>query len=218
MKKSYHTNPDVVQLSLLDAMQTPMKFCYKCETEKPIDEFPKSKNAPGGYDPRCKECRKFYHQLYRELNRDRLLADSRTRKRDRTARRKRDRERLRSDPDYRAKEYARLQAWHQAHPYAAREASQRKQAKLYGVEIEVVDYDAVLERDKAVCHICGQKIDVNLPPRHHASLQFDHVVPPIRRGPHVFSNIKCAHQVCNVRKADYLMEELDLYFRRGPNK
>lgn len=33
-----------------------MKFCVKCEDDKPLSEFPKKKQRKDGYDTRCKEC------------------------------------------------------------------------------------------------------------------------------------------------------------------
>jgi len=44
------------------------KVCTKCNIEKQLFEFSKSKNGPFGHGPSCKDCRKVKYQLNRERN------------------------------------------------------------------------------------------------------------------------------------------------------
>lgn len=44
---------------------------------------------------------------------------------------------------------------------------------------------------------------------YRADLHFDHVIPVSRGGAHSMDNIKSAHAVCNLRKHDKLIAELD---------
>ena len=57
-----------------------------------------------------------------------------------------------------------------------------------------VDYAKILERDGMVCHICGGKI------RNRRDLDFDHVVPLSKGGPHSEENVRPSHRRCNRRK------------------
>ena len=57
-----------------------------------------------------------------------------------------------------------------------------------------VDYAKILERDGMVCHLCGGKI------RNRRDLDFDHVVPLSKGGPHSEENVRPSHRRCNRRK------------------
>jgi len=39
-----------------------MKICIKCGEEKPLSEFHRHKNRPGGHRSDCKDCRRLYRQ------------------------------------------------------------------------------------------------------------------------------------------------------------
>lgn len=49
------------------------KFCGKCGTEKPFDQFHKDKNRKDGLYPYCKECQAKYGVKWRAKHGDRLL-------------------------------------------------------------------------------------------------------------------------------------------------
>jgi 5-methylcytosine-specific restriction endonuclease McrA len=74
----------------------------------------------------------------------------------------------------------------------SREAAQRVYA--YGGTVEeTVDLAAVIERDKACCHICKQPVEP-------IELAFDHVVPLVLGGTHATANVRVAHARCNSEK------------------
>lgn len=60
-----------------------------------------------------------------------------------------------------------------------------------------------LERDpsKAVCHLCGEPIDMNLPIRHRRAFTLDHIVA-IARGGHELGESRPAHRACNSSRGD----------------
>lgn len=89
------------------------------------------------------------------------------------------------------------------HPEKRVEQAARWRARQQGVEIEKVDYKAVWERDKGICHICGERVP-------ESEKGFDHVIPIIRGGPHTMGNVKVSHRACNTRKSASLMSELNL--------
>jgi len=67
---------------------------------------------------------------------------------------------------------------------------------------QIVSRDSIRERDNSTCHICGTWVSV-----HDESL--DHVVPLARGGKHDYGNVKLAHKLCNSKKGDRLMGEID---------
>lgn len=85
--------------------------------------------------------------------------------------------------------------WYKKYPekYALknRESASRRQT---GTKASRIAYEAVLDRDGMVCHICSSAIaDLS-------DLHFDHVIPLARGGAHHADNIKPAHALCNLRK------------------
>nr|DAK57429.1 MAG TPA: HNH endonuclease [Caudoviricetes sp.] len=48
----------------------------------------------------------------------------------------------------------------------------------------------------AVCWLCGNPIDMDLPPGHKAAFTLDHIVP-IARGGDLHSEARPAHRACN---------------------
>lgn len=60
-----------------------------------------------------------------------------------------------------------------------------------------------LERNPelAVCWLCGQPIDMELPPLHDYAFSLDHVVP-IARGGGMHAEARPAHRICNARRSD----------------
>lgn len=59
----------------------------------------------------------------------------------------------------------------------------------------------VFERDAYRCGICGDAVDATLAWPDMRSASVDHVVPFARGGEHTFSNVQCAHLICNIIKS-----------------
>lgn len=49
-----------------------MKRCYKCKTEKPLDDFYKTKANSDGLDSKCKTCRNAYYKEYSQKNKEKI--------------------------------------------------------------------------------------------------------------------------------------------------
>lgn len=67
--------------------------------------------------------------------------------------------------------------------------------------IEYVDRLVVYERDKGICHICGEPIA-------DQKWEIDHKIPLARRGEHSYDNVGLAHLTCNRRKSARLRTDL----------
>lgn len=80
-------------------------------------------------------------------------------------------------------------------------------AEKWGVEIELVIAREVFERDRWICHLCGETIPELLRTTRvlggtHEPLSpvIDHVIPLSKGGPHTMENCRAAHWTCNARK------------------
>lgn len=58
----------------------------------------------------------------------------------------------------------------------------------------------VYKRDNYQCGICGEQVDMTLPPRHKMGATVDHLIPLSKGGTHSYENVQCAHRSCNSRK------------------
>lgn len=70
-----------------------------------------------------------------------------------------------------------------------------------------IPLDKLFERDRGICHICGEKCDLNDFKTENGSFvagpmypSRDHVIPKSKGGSHSWSNIRLAHFRCNTLK------------------
>lgn len=197
------------------------KRCYKCKKSFDRLMFSRSKSQGDGLSQYCKPCdnvktRRDYQEhkqaraatrrRYREAHAGEFVAYfAAWHQANKTRRREQVRARQRANPaKYNAyqrqwakqnpeKMKARRRKWRRANPEKVREQCRRRKAKLRGVATEKVDYQAIMERDKCRCYICGKRIK-------RKELQFDHVIPLTKGGAHCADNIACAHARCNNKK------------------
>ncbi len=128
----------------------------------------------------------------------------------------RERARLRSRLYYQANRdriIQKVRQWKDAHPKASAASSRRRReqnpektrryqaawagkrrAKMVKNGYEDVDYSEILKRHGMICHLCGKPIIKK------SELEFDHVVPISKGGPHKATNIRPSHGRCNRRK------------------
>jgi hypothetical protein len=85
-------------------------------------------------------------------------------------------------------------------PDSNKAADQRRRARKLGVENESIRADVVFERDGWQCGICGGAVNPSLRYPHPMSASIDHVVQLAEGGPHLYSNVRCSHLDCNLRR------------------
>lgn len=83
-----------------------------------------------------------------------------------------------------------------------RGTSDRARARAYGVRYEPISRAVVYERDGWTCGICRKSVDPTLRGPHPLSASLDHVKPLSRGGDHLYSNVQCAHFLCNSQKGE----------------
>lgn len=90
-------------------------------------------------------------------------------------------------------------------------ANNRKDRRLK--KCDVVDYSITLtkliKRDKGMCHICGQRVDMKADGNSSWYGSIDHVKPISKGGDHTWDNVKLAHRHCNTAKSDNILYETD---------
>lgn len=74
--------------------------------------------------------------------------------------------------------------------------SLRRRQRLRAAPIEPVSFDALVSRDRMMCHLC---LCVIADP---AELSLDHLILVSRRGAFAEWNLMLAHNVCNTRRRD----------------
>lgn len=191
-----------------------MKLCRRCSQIKPRRFFRLRPTRKDGLDSYCAPCAVQVSKQYADANRDAIKAKRAQHylaNRERYAARNRawresnrDRHRELARAAYernRGAYIARATAWDLAHPEERRERTRRRRARIAGVAVARVDYAAILDAHGPFCHLCSESIEP-------ADLQFDHVIPIARGGPHSADNIRPAHAVCNARKGTKLVAEL----------
>ncbi|MGW5519128.1 HNH endonuclease signature motif containing protein [Nocardia africana] len=94
--------------------------------------------------------------------------------------------------------------WHKDNPIRSRAIYARKRAKrtkwIAETQVDPVDYREIIAEHGMWCHICDKAIESE------ADLQFDHVRPLSKGGPHTKENLKPSHALCNARKGDRLLD------------
>ena len=190
------------------------KTCVKCGLEKPKDLFPRRGRE-------CKACRAIYLRAWYLKNREYALAQQKKYRQENPEKVRaaidsweaRNKERLAAaTKEYKKRNAARMRAvekawrlrnpdkchafgrkWRQANLLKCVEKASRRRARILSQTIGTVSYDAILERDGYVCHICKAPVAP-------WDMDFDHVIPISKGGPHSMDNIKPSHSHCNRSK------------------
>jgi 5-methylcytosine-specific restriction endonuclease McrA len=74
----------------------------------------------------------------------------------------------------------------------ARNAVRRARVRNAPV-VEKVDRQAIIERDRSVCGICGEVVAPK-------DIHLDHIVPLFLGGQHTADNLRVTHQLCNLSR------------------
>lgn len=83
-----------------------------------------------------------------------------------------------------------------------RQSNSKRRAQKRLTSVGNIDFKSIIARDKFLCYLCGEPVDAR-------DIEFDHVIPLSKGGPHIKENIRVTHSLCNQRKRDKLLSELD---------
>jgi 5-methylcytosine-specific restriction endonuclease McrA len=185
------------------------KFCTRCQKEKPLDMFFKSKGYKGGVNSNCKDCNRERLIEWRKNNPEKYKEQSKKNLEKRRAtgwaynlKYKREhyvkKERYLRTPEQRVIEDREAKRqWKRNNPDLVRADVALRRAKSKGAtELERILPTVVFERDKGICQICKMEIT--------GKYELDHIIPVSKGGQHLYSNIQLAHVSCNRKKHNHI--------------
>lgn len=191
---------------------TEYKTCTKCKQTKPTTEFykdtyhdrpraacklccNKSVNAKRAKNPDAyrKQNLNYYYKNREEINKNCRAKWP---------------EKYKANIEYHRKKDAK---YRKENPDIINGQARRRRAKKRANGWERYTEAQVLEMHGAVCHICGDPIDLTLDRKignegWEMSLHIDHVIPISKGGPDKLSNVKPSHGKCNLKKRATLLE------------
>lgn len=85
-----------------------------------------------------------------------------------------------------------------------------ERAIIFNVKFdETIDLDSVYKRFNGICQLCNKKTDVTDKRSNKIGKDYptvDHIIPLSKGGNHTWDNVQLAHNKCNARKCDKIME------------
>lgn len=108
--------------------------------------------------------------------------------------------RCRACSDKRRRKYVNLPELDREGLKPSRVRSAKRRALIAERTVGVVSREAVLERDKFRCHMCGVRCDPTVGHMDGLYPTLDHLVPLSCGGEHSMANLACACRACNTRK------------------
>ena len=90
----------------------------------------------------------------------------------------------------------------------------KKKSSVYNVPAQLNNRNLFI-RDRFTCLYCGRH-ESELNKKRGETLTRDHVLPRDKGGPDVWNNVVTACSKCNNRKANYLLEEVDMVLSKKP--
>lgn len=82
------------------------------------------------------------------------------------------------------------------------EIARREKIKRNGNVDYTISLQRLVRRDKYICHICKQIVDMEADTNADTYGSIDHVIPINKGGTHTWDNVKLAHRKCNTLKSD----------------
>ena len=214
--EQYLKSPDEVPLKTGDIIPAGYKRCGHCGLYKKLYMFNRNKAASTNCTGNCKACqketsKKSYdknkntrnHKEYYLQNREKKLASSK--------------EYYKKNKD---KILSKQRDYHKTSK--GRKAMQRSHAKRKYLLAKNVGIawtpEMVIDRDKMggefpICILCGKPI------KHERDIHMEHLLPVVMGGKNCFTNVGCAHQLCNLQKSkdarEVEVEQVEMLIERA---
>ena len=104
---------------------------------------------------------------------------------------------------------AQKRAYYRKYPQKRKALEKKREMKLRGVKSTSFTEKDIIDLWGTDCHLCGKSIYRKAPrsaklPGWEESFTQDHVIPISKGGPHIITNVKPAHPLCNIRKSNKL--------------
>ena len=86
--------------------------------------------------------------------------------------------------------------------YRVNETRRREQLRKNGKIDWDISIERLMKRDKNLCYLCGDKVNINLDYNDDYYPNIEHVIPVSKGGTHTWDNVKLSHRICNMEKSD----------------
>ena len=216
--EAYLKEPDSLDLKTGDLIPPGYKRCGHCGMYKKLYMFNRNKAASNNCTGNCKQCqketsKKSYdknkntrsHKEYYAKNRDKKLATSRE-----------------YYQDNKEKILDKQRAYHKTSKgRKAMKRSHDKRRYLLAKNVGIAwTPELVIDRDKMggefpICILCGKPI------KHERDIHMEHLLPVVMGGKNCFTNVACAHQLCNLQKSkdarEIEVEQVEMLIERAEN-
>ena len=97
---------------------------------------------------------------------------------------------------------ANVSRWKQQNPDKAKSQNYVRRMREKEAHVEHVSLETIIRRDKGICGLCGEAVDLTAEPRSRRSPSIDHIVPLSLGGEHSYENCQLAHHSCNSKKGN----------------
>jgi hypothetical protein len=88
-----------------------------------------------------------------------------------------------------------------------KEVTRRERVLSNGDVHKDISIERLIKRDKGICYLCNEKVNINVDSNDNFYPSIEHVIPIAKGGTHTWDNVKLAHRYCNMIKRDYLLDE-----------
>lgn len=86
----------------------------------------------------------------------------------------------------------------------------RRRKRIRDNWVEDVKIEVLIDRDKSICQLCFEPVDLDVDYLHPLAPTNDHIIPVSLGGEHSYANCQLAHRKCNTKKNNRIEVEHDV--------
>lgn len=89
------------------------------------------------------------------------------------------------------------------------EVTRRERILSNGEVHKDISIERLIKRDKGICYLCNDKVNIHLDSNDNFYPSIEHVIPISKGGTHTWDNVKLAHRICNSIKNNSVPKNFD---------
>lgn len=214
----YKESADILTLKTGDVIPSGYKKCGHCGKFKKLYLFNRNRGSSTNCTGNCKECqketsRKSYDKLKGTRDHKEYYAKNREKKLERSRQYyQENKEKVLAGQKKYHKTKKGQKAMQRSH--AKRRYLLEKNAGIPYTTEMIIDRDKI-GGDRPICILC------NKPIQHDRDIHMEHLIPVVMGGKNCFTNVGCAHSLCNLQKSkdarEITVEQVDSLIERSEN-